>query len=211
MARSSNIQWLFLPLLIVACVSDESKLRSRADLGDAEAQYQLASMYWEGNEVEQDRNEALKWYQRAAQHGHLGAQLRIADAYEAGQGVSQDYLRASQWYERAAEQGDEAAQVHLARLYLKGAGVPQNYLEAVKLLERAAGGKNAEAQYLLGRIYWEGRAVPRDLVQAHMWFNLSAAQGHPKAASMRQVAATEMDQKQLVEAQRLAVEQGKSK
>jgi TPR repeat protein len=81
----------------------------------------------------------------------------------------------------------------------------------VKLLERAAGQKNAEAQYLLVRIYWEGQGVPRDRGQAHMWFNLAAAQGHAHAVTMRQVAATEMDQHQLVEAQRLAVQQAKSK
>lgn len=42
----------------------------------AETQYQLASMYWEGKEVDRDRNEALKWYQRAAQHGHQAAQFQ---------------------------------------------------------------------------------------------------------------------------------------
>lgn len=75
-------------------------------------------MYWDGKEIDQDRNEAVKWYQRAAQHGHRGAQLKVAEVYEAGQGVSQDYLRASQWYAKAAEQGDVDAQVHLAKLYL---------------------------------------------------------------------------------------------
>jgi uncharacterized protein len=89
--------------------------------------------------------------------------------------------------------------------------VPQNEAEALKLLQRAAAQKNAEAQYLLGRIYWEGRGVQRDRVQAHMWFNLAAAQGHAGAVSMRKVAATEMDQNQLVEAQRLAVQEVKSK
>ena len=32
--------------LIVSCTSYESKLRARAEAGEAEAQYQLASMYW---------------------------------------------------------------------------------------------------------------------------------------------------------------------
>jgi TPR repeat protein len=101
------------------------------------------------------------------------------------------------------------AQVHLARLYLKGSGVPESPVQAVKLLERAARHNNPEAQYLLGRVYWEGRGGPQDRVQAHMWFNLAAAQGHENASSMRQVVATEMSQNQLVEAQRLAVQQSK--
>jgi uncharacterized protein len=103
MVRFTNIRWLLVPLLITACATNESTLRSRADAGEAEAQYQLGSMYWEGKEIDQDRNEALKWYQRAAQHGHQAAQFKVAELYEAGQGVSQDYVRASQWYAKAAE------------------------------------------------------------------------------------------------------------
>lgn len=80
----------------------------------------------------------------------------------------------------------------------------------MKLLQRAAEQKNAEALYLLlGRIYWEGRGVARDRVQALMWFNVAAAQGHRDAATMRQVAATEMDQNQVIKAQRFAVERVK--
>lgn len=124
--------------------------------------------------------------------------------------MSQDYVQASQWYTKAAKQGDLNSEVRLAKLYLKGQGVPQNYAEARKLLERAAEKKSAEAQYLLGEIYWEGRGVPRDRVQAHKWFNLAAAQGHKGAASKRQVVAMEMDRDQLIEAQRLAVEQNKT-
>jgi TPR repeat protein len=129
--------------------------------------------------------------------------------YERGEGISQNYERASQWYKKATEEGDIKSEIRLAQLYLKGQGVPQNYAEARKLLEQAAAKKNAEGQYLLGQIYWEGRGVTIDRVQAHKWFNLAAAQGHERAASMRQVVAIEMGPDQLIEAQRLAVEQSK--
>jgi TPR repeat protein len=51
-----------MSVLITACATQESSLRARAEAGDAEAQYQLASMYWQGKEIDQNRNEALKWY-----------------------------------------------------------------------------------------------------------------------------------------------------
>src|SRR5437899_3562627 len=133
MVRFTNLISLAVPFVVIACATMESKLHSRADAGDPEAQYQLASLYWDGKEVDQDRNEALKWYQLAAQHGHPDAQVKVAEVYEMGQGVSQDYLRASQWYAKAAEKGDSDAQVRLATLYIKGYGVPQNYVEAIKL------------------------------------------------------------------------------
>ena len=36
---------------------------------------------------------------------------------------------------------------------------------------------NASAQFNLGLMYDQWRGVPQDYVRAHMWFNLSAAQG----------------------------------
>jgi len=117
----------------------------------------------------------------------------------------------SQWYERAAEQGDVGAQVRLAKLYIKGFGVPQNYAEALKLLERAAARRDAEAEFLLGTLYREGKGIPKDLLRAHMWFNLAAAQGHTHALNLRDVAATELDLKQLAEAQNLAVQKRQDK
>jgi hypothetical protein len=44
-----------------------------------------------------------------------------------------------------------------------------------------------------------------------MWFNLAAAQGHAGALHLRDVAATELDFKQLAEAQKLAVQKQQAK
>jgi uncharacterized protein len=38
------------------------------------------------------------------------------------------------------------------------------------------------AQWLLAQMYVDGYGVEQDYVQAHMWFNLSAAQGFEGAA-----------------------------
>jgi hypothetical protein len=45
MNRFTYILFLGVLFLIASCASYESKLRARADAGEAEAQYQLASMY----------------------------------------------------------------------------------------------------------------------------------------------------------------------
>jgi hypothetical protein len=46
--------------------------------------------------------------------------------------------------------------------------------------------------------------VPQDYVTAHMWFNLSAAQGHPDAVNSRDILAQRMTPAQVTEAQKLA-------
>ena len=195
--------------LIVSCASAESQLRARAEAGEAEAQYQLASMYWEGRGVERNPPQALTWYQRAADRGHREAQVKVAELYERGEGISQDYVQASRMYAKAAEQGDPKSEIRLAQLYLMGQGVPQNYAEAKKLLERA--GKEGCRSSVPARQDILGRArVTTDRVQAHKWFNLAAAQGHKHAATLRQIVAMEMDRDQVVEAQRLAAEQSRS-
>ena len=92
--------------LIVSCTRYESKLRARAEAGEAEAQYQLASMYWEGRAIGCEPNQALKWDLLAAEHGHRKAQIRVAESYERGEGISQDYVQAARMYAMAAARGD---------------------------------------------------------------------------------------------------------
>ena len=65
---------------------------------------------------------------------------------------------------------------------------------------------DADAQINLGVMYAEGKGVPQDHVLAHMWFNLSAAQGNEKARKDRDNVAKVMTPDQLAEAQRLARE-----
>jgi len=67
---------------------------------------------------------------------------------------------------------------------------------------------DASAQYKLGLMYAEGRGVPQDYLQAHKWFNLSAARSLAKrnvAVSMRELVAI-LTPAQIAEAQKLARE-----
>jgi hypothetical protein len=48
--------------------------------------------------------------------------------------------------------------------------------------------------------------VLQDFIQAHMWYNLSAAQGEQRAAEARDALAKQMTPAQIAEAQRLARE-----
>ena len=55
-------------------------------------------------------------------------------------------------------------------------------------------------------MYLQGKGVPQDNVLAHMWFNLSAAQGSEDARTYRDNVAKLMTPDQIAEAQRLARE-----
>ncbi len=72
----------------------------------------------------------------------------------------------------------------------------------------AAEQESTAAQYALGLMYAKGQGVPQDSVQAHLWFNLAAAQaqGNYAARENRELVAKEMTPAQIAEAQRLARE-----
>ena len=53
-------------------------------------------------------------------------------------------------------------------------------------------------------MYDDGLGVARDYVQAHMWFNLAATQGHEKAQKARDAVAQRMTPTDVSKAQKLA-------
>ena len=101
-----------------------------AEQGDASAQFNLGLMYFEGQGVARDYNQAVKRFQKAAEQGDADAQYNLGFMCFEGLGVTQDYKQAVKWYQKAAEQGDADAQYNLGNMYFKGQGVAQNYVRA---------------------------------------------------------------------------------
>ena len=64
----------------------------------------------------------------------------------------------------------------------------------------------ADAQTALGWMYYLGRGVLQDYVQAHMWYNLAAAQGDNAAAKNRDIVAAKMTSADVSKAQHMARE-----
>jgi len=118
-----------------------------AEEGDADAQYNLALMYDNGQGVELDDVVAFQWYTLSAQQGHSSAQYNLASMYQNGRGVAEDDVAALKWYTLSAEQGDIKAQNNLAKMYFLGEGVAQNSAAALIWATIAAenGNENASA------------------------------------------------------------------
>lgn len=155
--------------------------RISAEKGSAEAQYQLARRYEEGDGLNQDITEAMKLYRKAAEQGHCGAQFRLGYLYHTGELVKKDYAESSKWYRLAAEQGDVYSQFNLGNFYSKGFGVPKNDMEAAKWYRKAAEQGYKEAQFSLGICYEKGRGVVQNNKEAIKWYRKAAAQGHEDA------------------------------
>ena len=81
---------------------DLAALITKADQGDAEAQYKLGLIYRNGQGVPQDNKEAARWYGLAADQGYALGQYNLGLMYAKGRGVPQDYIQAYMWYNLAA-------------------------------------------------------------------------------------------------------------
>ena len=77
---------------------------------DPQYQYNQGDMYYYGEGVTQDYEEAFRWYQKAAERGLANAQFNLGWMYRKGEGVMQDNQQAVKWYRKAADQGHTDAQ-----------------------------------------------------------------------------------------------------
>ncbi len=150
---------------------------SKADKGDASAQYKLGVMYYNGRGVEQDYLKAVEFYQKAADQGHLNALSSLGIMYDKGIGVERDYSKAAKLYQKAADQGDITAQYILGFIYYNGRGVEQDYLKAVEFYQKAADQGDTSAQYNLGNMYARGEGVGKDYSKAKEFFGKACDDG----------------------------------
>ncbi len=66
------------------------------------AQYYIGMMYFQGQGVEHNYEEAGKWFRKASKHNIPNAQYKLANLYMKGFGVPRDYEYAYAWYRTGA-------------------------------------------------------------------------------------------------------------
>jgi putative methionine-R-sulfoxide reductase with GAF domain len=85
------------------------ELLQLADEGDAAAQFALGVRYEMGSGVPQDDQEAVRWFNKAAEQDDPGAQGALGAYYWAGRGIPADPVKAYFWSILAEAGGDEAS------------------------------------------------------------------------------------------------------
>ncbi|MFQ5568670.1 MAG: tetratricopeptide repeat protein [Rhodothermales bacterium] len=122
--------------------------RKKAYAGDVEAQHTLAQLSYAGAGVDEDWNEARRFWRMAADQQDPRAHLWLGWLSQR----EENHTEAVTWYQSAAELGHESAYGQLSHLYLMGKGVPQNVVKAVELLHEVIALGNTEAQTHLDRL-----------------------------------------------------------
>jgi septal ring-binding cell division protein DamX len=126
----------------------------------AETHYAIGMLYWLGQGVAPDWDEAAKWLRKAAELGNAGAQGKLGFMYTEGITVEKDHDQAFQWFSKAAKQGDVDGQYNLGIFYLNGWGTEQDKTLAAQYLAAASaqGDEGAEAA-LQGLLPMSGQSL----------------------------------------------------
>lgn len=152
---------------------------SAAARGNAEAQYVLGVLFYDGLSMKKDKVEGLDLLERAATSGYAAAQDKLGEIYYYGQGIEKNEAKALEWMERALVSGVEYTQYELALLLDKG--LPKNRAKTLEWLERLAARGYAAAQTQLGKIYCEGRFVEKNTAAGLKYLERAVSSGYAPA------------------------------
>lgn len=111
--------------------------RRAADLGCADAMFELYTHHVRGLGTPQNDEAAFAANLRAAEVGHARAAYNLGAFYATGWCVPQDMRKAAEWYEKASAAGNARATATLALLYATGEGVEKNRAKAEQLFAEA--------------------------------------------------------------------------
>ena len=149
-------------------------LKKSASQGNLDAVAMLGRIYMDNGRPEI----GIKYYRKAAEHGHEAACENLAMAYGMGDGVPEDKVEAHKWFLKAAELGSAFAQYIVGNNYFNGIGVEQNPGAAIQRFDKAAQQGQPNAQFMMGQFHEIGR---EDIKEAKKWYRLAAEQGLEEA------------------------------
>lgn len=144
-----------------------------ARLGNARAQFVMASNYYYGEGVEQNYELAKMYANLALEQKYIYAWRRWGKFYRDGLAVPQDYAKARACYEKGAKMGDYNCYNKVADMLYHGWGCPVDYEASVHYFQLGEGAPAFSQRYslqrskmALGRAYEKGNGVEQDLKKA---------------------------------------------
>ena len=145
---------------------------------DPKSALYLAEMYLNGEGIERNVDQALHFFEMAANLGLAEAQRILGIMYVQGKEVPIDYEKAAKLFQSAADQGDNYSRYYLGVMYENGEGVEKDELKAADLFQRGANEGHSFSQYSLALKYLSGRPGFDDPAKGVFLLEQAANQGH---------------------------------
>ena len=162
------------------------QLKSLANSGVVDAQYELAYLYFTGSGVAKNEGLAIELLREAAQSNYPPAQLLYGTCLYEGLGVSKDIALATTWFRKSIEGGVLTNEVYAEKFVLesvadlfcqlgcvyrdgdKDAGIGENSVEALYWLHHASELGSLKADYEIAMIYCFGKGVEQNRPEAFL-------------------------------------------
>ena len=147
------------------------------DPNHAEAINRMGNCYNNGVGVDEDEDEAMKYYLKAAELGFCASQYNYADSLKK-RGDAECLL----WYQKAYENGDSDGAYEIGMMYLEGHILNSNIEKAITYLKKAAEMDNRAAILQLACEYMNGDTVEKNITEGMALMEKAAELGSDLAA-----------------------------
>ena len=152
--------------------------KKAANQGYVLAQHNLGTIYANGERVERDLNEAIRWDEKAMEEqGFIPSQAALGFLYL----KMEKYPEAFQLLKLPAEKGYVKSQALLADIYHSGDGIEKNLEKAFYWYQKAARQGYSHAQFILAGMYYLGEGVEKNIEKALYWARRAEEQEYPLA------------------------------
>lgn len=173
---------LALPVLIMAGGHDDplGELIGKAEGGDAEALYTLATLYDRGfDSIPVDSTRSTALYRQAAEKGNTAAMNYLGYRLISGEysALGRDVDEGLAWLEKAAMTGDAKAASNIGWMLTDGKYVERDFEKAAFWLDKASEEGLPVAMSQLGDLYREGKGVTQDVQKADSLYRQAFERG----------------------------------
>lgn len=157
-------------------------LTRAARLQHPQAMYTLGFLYQIGFGVERSEQNAIDWYAKAADFGHVAAMRDVARHH----GINKNYIEMINWLTIAAKSGDSHSMDDLSQFY-EGSGFyegSEKFKDKQKAFEwklRAAESGSHWSALKLADAYRDGKGAENSLEKAVHWYKQAAGLGNAVA------------------------------
>ena len=151
----------------------ESLLKKASQSFDRDATKRLGDSYFE-----KDPKKALKYYEQAADAGHVEAAYIAGVMYAENFEIRPNSTKSASLLKQAAEGGHAAAQADYGLLVYQGYGAEKSDVEAAKWFEKSAKGGDKEGQFLYAFTLAKGEGVTQSYEEAYYWLLKSDKSGN---------------------------------
>ncbi|MEM9184414.1 MAG: SEL1-like repeat protein [Pseudomonadota bacterium] len=146
-----------------------AKIRRGAEQGGGASQARLGEMYYRGEGLAKDREEAIRWLTAAAEQGVVRAMADLGGALQDREADDTQRRQALSWIEAAAEAGDILSQYRWGVALLGGQRLDQDPQQAAMWFRRSAEQNYTEAKVATAYMLFSGTGGKRDLGRAAQW------------------------------------------